>query len=369
MRKIILTIIGLLLIAGAVIIARRLIANKKDPVPVEQKTTTTVFVRAVKNRPVPIAIKTNGTLQPQNRIDLSAEVQGIFETSDHPFKPGSYFSKGQTLLRINSDEFKANIMAQKSNLFNQLVKLLPDLKLDYPGAFPNWQEYAQNFDESQPLPPLPLPVGEKEKLFITGRGIYSTFYSIKNMEERLAKYRIQAPFSGILTETNVNPGAVVGPGQKLGEFISTGSYELPVAVNVQYMHLLKTGHSVKLSNLEKTKTWTGKIIRINGKVDQNSQTIKAYIGVSDNDLKAGMYIEAELQAKEIPSAFEISRQLLLDNNHVYIIRDSVLDTRPVTPVFFKEKTIIVTGLLNGDLLLAKPIPGAYKGMRVSINTQ
>ena len=47
-----------------------------------------------------------------------------------------------------------------------------------------------------------------------------------------------------------------------------------------------------LTNLEKTKTYTGKVVRVNGKVDQTSQTITAFIEVQDGNLKEGQYLEA-----------------------------------------------------------------------------
>ncbi len=49
---------------------------------------------------------------------------------------------------------------------------------------------------------------EKENYFITGRGIVSSYYNLKNLEQRLSKYVISAPFSGILTEALVTEGTL-----------------------------------------------------------------------------------------------------------------------------------------------------------------
>ena len=366
MRKIILSILGLLIIAGAVYLSQVLAGMKKEPVPVEQKVVNSVFAETVKNSSTPVTLTASGSVAARDRVDLFAEVQGIFESSATTFKPGSSYAKGQTLLKLNSDEFRANIRAQKASLYTQMVGFLPDLRLDYADAFPKWQEYVRHFDESKPLPALPETSTEKEKLFITGKGIYTTFYNISNLEERLDKYIIRAPFSGVLTEALVNPGALVSPGQRLGQFISTGIFELEVNVNVEYMDLLKVGRSVNLHNMEKTKNWKGKVARVNGKVDQASQTIGVFIQVSGKDLKEGMYLEADLEAKQVADTYEIDRQLLLDNDQVYVINDEKLAVADIAPVFFKENSVIVKGLSDGTQILAKPIPGAYAGMRVKI---
>ncbi|MEO1263453.1 MAG: HlyD family efflux transporter periplasmic adaptor subunit [Bacteroidota bacterium] len=366
MRKIILSILGLLIVAGAVYLSQVLAGMKEEPVPVEQKVVNSVFAEVVKNSTSPVTLTASGSLSARDRVDLFAEVQGIFESSANTFKPGSYFTKGQTLLKINSDEFRANIRAQKASLYSQIVGFLPDLRLDYADAFPKWQEYVRNFDESKPLLELPKTTSEKEKLFITGKGIYTTFYNISNLEERLDKYIISAPFSGVLTDALVNPGALVSPGQRLGQLINTGIYELEVNVNVEYMDLLKVGRSVNLHNLENTKNWKGKVARVNGKVDQASQTIGVFIQVSGKDLKEGMYLEADLEAKQVADTYEIDRQLLLDNDQVFVIDGEKLAVADIAPVFFKENSVIVKGLSDGTQILAKPIPGAYAGMRVKI---
>jgi len=108
-------------------------------------------------------------------------------------------------------------------------------------------------------------------------------------------------------------------------------YELEVAVSKTYSDLLKVGEQVRLSNLEKTKNYTGKVARINGSVDQASQTIKAFIDVADADLREGMYLEATLDAKAEVDAIEISRNLLIENNKLFVVRDSILDLVEVNP--------------------------------------
>jgi len=366
MRQVITSILGLLLILGAFMVAKQLAASRNQPKPVENKIILPVSIQTVQNTSTPITLKTSGNLVAKNKVDIYSEVSGIFKNSAREFKPGSPYRKGQTLLLIDSDEFRANIKAQKSNLYNQIVLFMPDLRLDYPDATPKWQEYLSQFDVEQPLKAFPESSSEKEKLFLSSKGIFTTFFNISNLEERLDKYVIRAPFSGVLTEALVNPGALVRNGQKLGEFISTGTYEMEVDINVAYQDLLAVGKSVDLHNLERTNSWPGKVVRVNGKVNQASQTIKVFIQVSDASLKEGMYLEADLVAKEEENTYELSRKLLFDENKLYVVRDSVLDIVEVSPVFYKESSVVVKGLADGTQIMAKPVPGAHKGMRVSL---
>ncbi|VAW26499.1 RND efflux system, membrane fusion protein, partial [hydrothermal vent metagenome] len=213
---------------------------------------------------------------------------------------------------------------------------------------------------------LPQTNSEKEKFFVSSRNIYTTYYNVKNLEVRLRKYTIRAPYNGILTDALVNPGSLVRPGQKLGEFIDPKMYEMEVAINASYSDLLKKGNSVTLKTLDNSQSWEGKIIRVNGRVDQASQTVKTFIQVSGKGLKEGMYLEAHLVAKHEENAYEIARQLLINNSKVFVLEDSVLALAKVTPVYFKDKMVVVKGLKEGTVILSKPVPGAYFGMAVKV---
>ncbi len=365
-RKIILAILGIALVFGAVQVSKKMIADKQTPKPREKKIITSVFTETVVNSSTPITIKTSGNLMAKFRVELYAEVQGVFENTGRSFLPGEQYSKGATLIKINDEEHRANIRSQKSNLYNQIVNLLPDLKLDYEGSFEHWEAYASAFDMDETLQAFPEPLNEREKMFIAGKNILTSYYNIKNLEERLTKYTIRAPFYGILTEALIDRGAVVRAGQKLGRFISPSVYELEVGVNDAYTDLLQVGKKVKLKNVDHTKTWTGEVTRINGQVNPASQTIQVFIQVSGKDLREGMYLEAEVTAKEEKNTFEVSRKLLFDDDKLYVLRDTVLDVVQIEPVYFKESTVVVKGLPDGTKILSKPVPGAYAGMKVTL---
>jgi len=364
MRKLILFGIGILIIVGAFFAAYIIIENSIKPEPKVDKVIKTVFVETVKNTNIPITIPTNGNLIAKNRLELYAEVQGVFQFSSHDFKAGQTYRKGETLISINSSEYYASVQSAKSNLYNLITSIIPDLRLDFPDYFPVWESYLKNFDMNKSVQPLPESKDEKINYFITGRGILSSYYNVKNLEQRLSKYNISAPFSGTLTEALVTKGTLIRPGQKLGEFIDPSVYELELAIGKTFSDLLQIGESVDLRTLEGTDTYQGHVTRINGKIDQATQTIKVYVEVKADNLKEGMYLEAQLEAKDEPNAIKISRKLLNNNSEIFILRDSVLDILKVRPVYFSPNDVVIKDVPDDTQILARPLPGAYSGMLV-----
>jgi multidrug efflux pump subunit AcrA (membrane-fusion protein) len=366
MRKIILSILGVLLIVLSFFLAKMIVDNKKTFRPKAEKVVKTVFTEVVENEIIPIVVKANGNLRAKQRVELYAEVQGVFRRGSKLFKEGQKYNKGETIISIDASEYAASVQSAKSNLYNQLTSIMPDLRLDYPDIFPKWQTYLNNFDMSKSTPALPELTSENEKFFISGRGILTSYYNVKNLEQRLSKYRIIAPFSGVLTEATVTEGTLVRAGQKLGEFINPEVYELEVSVSKTYSDLLKVGERVKLTTLDSPDIYEGKVSRINGRVDQASQTIKAYIEVDNENLREGMYLEANLDARKEENAIEVDRSLLLEDNKIFVVKDSVLDVIDVRPIYFSDKRVVLKDVPDGTTIMSKPLIGAYTGMAVKI---
>ena len=364
MRKLILVILGVLFITGAIYGAKMIINSKSKTRKAPSKVIKTVFVDTVKNTSIPIIIPANGNLVAKRRVEIYSEVQGIFKPGSKLFKPGEKYQKNEAFISINDTEYYANVQLAKSNLYNSIAAVLADLRLDFPEVFLKWEAYLKSYDLNKPTPKLPKMVSEKENYFITGRSIVSNYYTVKNLEQRLSKYTISAPFEGILTEALVTEGTLIRSNQKLGEFIDPSVYEMEVSLSKTFASLLDVGETVELNNLEHTKKYSGIVSRVNGSINSATQTIAVYIEIKNSSLKEGMYLEANLNAKKEKNAIEINRGLLLDENKIFIVRDSVLDMINVRPVYFSNTKVVLKDIPDGTIILSSPFPGAYVGMIV-----
>ena len=364
MRKLILAILGVLFITGAIYGAKMIINSKSKTRKAPSKVIKTVFVDTVKNTSIPIIIPANGNLVAKRRVEIYSEVQGIFKPGSKLFKPGEKYQKNEAFISINDTEYYANVQLAKSNLYNSIAAVLADLRLDFPEVFLKWEAYLKSYDLNKPTPKLPKMVSEKENYFITGRSIVSNYYTVKNLEQRLSKYTISAPFKGILTEALVTEGTLIRSNQKLGEFIDPSVYEMEVSLSKTFASLLEVGETVELNNLERTKKYSGIVSRVNGSINSATQTIAVYIEIKNSSLKEGMYLEANLNAKKEKNAIEINRGLLLDEDKIFIVRDSVLDMIDVRPVYFSNTKVVLKDIPDGTIILSSPFPGAYVGMMV-----
>ncbi len=368
MRTVLLSILGVAILVGAFFLARKIMAQKEDRADDYREKTTRVFVDSVRNGQVPITVSVNGRLEAVDELELYAEVQGVFQ-SQRKFRPGTAYNKGDLLIEVDDTPDRANLKSQRSSLLNQIVQLLPDVKFDYPDQYEKWAGYVEDFEIDEPTPPLPEPSSEREKFFIAGKNLSTAYYNIKQLEAQLDKYRIFAPFRGVLTEALVTPGALIRPGQKLGTLTSQNNFELALPIREQYAGMLRIGTAIQVQSELDGLSIKGHLVRINPTVDPGSQTVTAYVKLNASGLREGMFFNAQLPLEPIDNAMEINRKLLVKNQFIYGVADSLLVEYPVTSMHYNKESVVVRGLEDGDQILARMIPAAREGMKVEVIKQ
>ena len=365
-RKISIVLGALILFGSIFVLAPKL--SKKEAPPKKEITEAVVArevkVMTVKNGDVNSKLAIQGSLEAFNKVDIFAEVTGTLSNANKTVKVGNYFKKGAVLLDIDREEAKLNILSQKSSLLNAITTLMPDLKIDYPESFQQWKTYIDNFNVEHPIKTFPKPLNDQEKYFIASKNILSSYYSIKSAEKRIQKYTVYAPFSGVITQSTIQPGSLVRAGQKMGELMGTSLYEMKAALNLEDLQFIKTGSKVSLYSDAIAGSWTGTVKRISDQIDPNTQSVIAYIGASGKGLREGMYLRGNLNSQTIKSAIQIPIDLLVNQDQVYAVKDGKLTLQTIEIVNTNADYAVIKGLRDNTLILKEKIIGAYEGLAV-----
>ena len=350
---------SIIIVAGLLIVALVIsgfLGNQNEEdirKPVEQETTQKEVIK-VKNEIHEKTINTTGRMYAFEKVEIYSEVSGILESNSIKFKEGKKYSKGETLLSIDSEVYENTVKSQKSSFLNQLALLLPDLKFDFPNEYAKWDKYLKEFKIENPIEDLPKPESERENLYLASNNIFKLYYDIKSMEATFGKYTIKAPFSGIVTEANINPGTLVMNGQKLGEFINTSLFEMEAAVTLSEINQLKVGTEVNLTAIGSDEILKGKVVRINEKIDSETQSVKVFIQSSNKNIKDGMFFSAELKTNSNTSLAKLPKEAI-NNNTVIVQKENVEDEIEVEIFDKNEEYVFVKGLDDDSLVVIEPI--------------
>jgi membrane fusion protein (multidrug efflux system) len=365
LRKILISALALIIVLGAFAISSMMGTDEE----IEQKkkdfnVVKYVFADTVEYSQYPAIVNAYGTVEPKNKISVFAEVPGIMLAGKKEFEVGNYFSKGETLLKLDDREITLQILSAKSDLITAITNLLPDLKSDYQASFNNWKNYLDNFELEGKIKDIPDFANDKEKYFLSNRGVLKLFYNIKNLELRKDKYTIAAPFDGAVTESLVNYGTLVSPGQRLGTFSGKNNFEVRLSILQNDIPFINIGNKVRFFSKTTDLEWFGTITRISDYIDPATQSVTAFAVVSGNGLKDGLYVNAEITGSELEQVFRIPRKSLYNNNSVYLIRDSVLDDAGVNVKKLSDDYAYINGLDSGLVIVKQALVNPELGMKV-----
>lgn len=359
-------VLGLLLVVGGVATCNKLKESRTSPPRTEAPAQTrAVRTLTAKNGPVRLSIPITGRLRATDRMLLTAEVGGMLQRTGKVFREGAAFRQGEVLFRIDDGEVRAQINAQQSAFLRTLVQLVPDLRIDLPDQAAKWDAFLKSVPVDGQLPELPKLASEQERNYLAGRSVLNQYYGIRALYERRAKYVITAAFDGVVTAAGIEPGTIVTPGTRLGEFIAPASLELETAIGAGELSLVKVGDTLRLTSTEGSGSWTGRIIRLGESIDVSTQTVKLFVQVDGKGLRDGQYLSGSIQAGSLNDAVSVPRSALLEDGTLYTVTDSALVKQSVTILHQGMEQAVVQGLNDGQVLVTDRLSGAYEGMRVA----
>jgi multidrug efflux pump subunit AcrA (membrane-fusion protein) len=366
MKRQLIIVAGLVILVGSVLGMKYLSSLKESSArKAPPAAVRSVEFVEIENDTIQAKIAVTGKAIAKNRIDIFAEVTGNLLSSSSKFKVGNSYGQGENLIAIENSEMRLSVQSAKSNFLSVLTRILPDLKLDYPDAFEAWQKYTDDFSINGPLAALP-EINGKEKYFLSSQGVLNQYYTIKSQESRLSKYTISAPFSGVVAESNINPGALVRAGQKLGSFIKTGVFELEFAVDLNHLPFIQIGSSAQLESNQIAGNFVGKVTRISDALDATTQSAKVIVEINDARIREGMYLTGAILTKAFPNAFILAKNQINAQNEAFVILNGELKGVDVKPLFIGENEVVTDQLSNGDKVLRTVFDGAFTGARVQI---
>jgi HlyD family secretion protein len=196
---------------------------------------------------------------------------------------------------------------------------------------------------------------------------------------------IKAPFGGIVTSKNAQPGEMISP-MSVGGFTRTGictivdmsSLEIEVDVNESYINRVQPGRPVE-ATLDAYGDWRipAKVIAIIPTADRQKATVKVRIGINQLDprILPEMAVKVAFQSAGTDNAGDAHGAILIPKTAVqnvdardivWVVRNGRVERRAVTVGSATgDDATIVAGLNNGERVVINPPKGLAEGARVT----
>jgi RND family efflux transporter MFP subunit len=369
------------------------IRGGKPPVAigeVKTKESLQVAVMPITKQPYRISIPSYGNVEAEERFKIHALVSGQIIERSPKFKAGAFVSKGDVLLKIDRNEYELAESEAKSALAASELAL----QEEYARA----EQAQRDWNKTKSSSNAREFVLRKPHVKSVEAKLESAKAALINAQRNLQRTVVKASFSGRIESVHVEQGAVVTPNTLLAEGFASDYAEvrLPISTkDLPFIHaqdITKDDVAIELINtlVSPHQVWKAEFERTDASIDQSSQQLFVIARVENPfssqesapkvPLHLGQYVKAELKGPEREGIIAIDNELIYQGSYVYVVNrektgtteagetHDTLERRTITVSFRgAEKSVVESGLEEGDLLVTTLLGQLTSGIRVEIN--
>lgn len=351
-----------LLIAG-VLGAVLLVKLKPEP-PQRPRVSNAPLVRveSVAVGPYQVRIASQGSVTPRTETNLVAEVAGRVVRVSPAFAAGGAFAKGDVLLWIDDRDYEIAVVRADAQVAQARVALEQE-EAQAAIAREEWGELGRGD---------PTPLASRELQLAQARAALASaeawLHKAKLDRERTA---VRALYDGSVRQKLADIGQFVSPGQVIGRIFATDYAEIRLPIPDEDLAFLALGDDpavvlrARYGGAE--REWKGTIVRKEAEIDPVTRmvTLVARVGRQENELPFGLFVDAEIEGRDLASAAVLPRAAMRGDGRVYVVEEETLRFREVQVARRESDRVVVgSGLATGDLVILSRLTAATDGMKV-----
>ena len=327
-----------------------------------------------------LRVRTQGTVRAKTQVELAAQVAGrVIEVSEN-FADGGFFQAGDILLTIEPDDYEF-ALARTEAALAQAQQRLAEERGRSRQAEREWRE---------------LGSAEANDLFLRKPQLRAAELAVTAAEADVAASKlaldrtiIRAPFDGRVLQKRADMGQFVGNGTPLAQVYAIEALELRLPVSDAQLALLPESLLTSSGGLvgasaaiivnigDKVWNFSAPIVRAEAEIDRRSRVANLIAEFSGSpeikegrpELTPGVFARAEIMGRPVPGVIELSNSALSPDGHILVVNEqSLLERRDVAVVNREKDRVWVSGISEGEVVVAQLNNTLFPGLRVQMMT-
>ncbi|HTO06865.1 MAG TPA: efflux RND transporter periplasmic adaptor subunit [Myxococcota bacterium] len=356
-------LLALLLVAGIVPRVRARMERAND-LAAAADALPRVAVTAPRQAPVS-QLSLPGSAQPFQQATLYARLNGYLD--QRLVDIGDTVKAGQLLAVISAPELDQQLAQAEA----ALVRARADLELA--------RSTYRRFEEADKDGAIAKEDLDQRRTAVSTAEatVKAQSATVAGLAEQQRFERVTAPFDGVVTERNVDVGALITAGSAssttpLFTLAQSSTLRVYIAVPQAFVDELKVGQPVKIrSRTLAGREFTGTVARTAGALDPVTRTMQTEIDIAndDNALKAGMYLQVELVGERVGPRWRVpASAVLFDGSGTRLALVDGENTLRFRPVIlgrdFGDEIEIGSGIAGDERVVTTPSAAYFEGQKV-----
>jgi len=304
------------------------------------------------------SVTAQGTVRPRTQTSVSAEVGGQLVMVSDRFVAGGFFEKGEVLAQIDPSNYEAALLQASAELASAQARFA-DERARSEQAKRDWERIHGTERQANDLVlRLPQLAGAKAAVDAAEAAVYRA-------QRNLERTQITLPYAGMVRARNVDLGQYVNAGMVLGVTFAVDAAEVRLPLSTQdraFLNLPRAGEVgmsgpevVLRANVDgQWDQWTGRVVRTEGVIDENTRLSYAVVVIEDpyqklgtltnagGVLPMGTFVEGVIEGKSSQGLIRLPRAALRGGDTVFVANDeNELEIRSVEVVRATTEEIYV----------------------------
>ena len=321
---------------------------KENPDSTANVRAKEVAVAELKPRSFDHYIQTQGTVEAENNILVSAKTMGVI--TQVFVTEGQQVSKGQTLAQIDNSVVEQSIQSMEAQL--ELAKSV--------------YERQENLWKQK--------IGTEVQYLQAKTNKESLEKQLASLREQSDMYRIKAPISGTVDEVQVKVGQAIQPGLPAARVVNTNELTLTAKISEAFVTHVKKGNVVNILIPELKQELKGTVAFVGKNIDPLSRTFNIEVALPSKDfLRPNMSAVVKVVYNTADNAIVVPVNVIQDINNekvVYVAeqkgKQTIASRRVVTVDGVFGGNAQVKGLNPDDKLITVGFQGLNDGDFVKI---
>jgi len=358
-------------ILGIYAVSQRMSEHKALAQQTEQ--TSVPYVSVIHGTPIDAdsEMVLPGSLKPNVESPIYARTNGYLKKWYKDI--GSHVQKGEILAEIDTPEIDQQLAQSRA----ELVTAQANLNLSKLTAS-RYQDLIKTDSVSrQDLDNANGDFAAKQAM------VQSADANVKRLEELESFKRVYAPFTGIITQRNVDPGTLINAGnggtatKEMFDLAQIDPMRVFVAVPQSYSPSIHSGLKACLTLAELSqKNFCGQVVRTANSIDPSTRTLLTEVDVPNpsGTLLPGAYAEVHFDVRVTAQRLSLPINAILfrpDGSMAAVVgQDNRIELKKITiGRDFGNSLEILQGVDPGDRIVINPPDALEQGEQVNIAAQ
>ena len=336
------------IVAGSVALAAFMVSLAPEP---ERREPPPQIPFAQTARVMPgdgaIPVHGAGTVRPSAEVDIIPQVSGKVVWINPGFQSGGRIEAGQTIFRIEEEDYLYRVREAEADLEARRVELL-EAREKAEIARTEYEQFSGRRSNGASVARRANPLTLREpQLKAAEAALDREEARVAEAKLALSRTRVRAPFDGYVRDESVDLGQFVTAGQAVGRIFATDAVEVVVPLSDASAALIPGLWELRAGDAEPQVparvsarygdaryTWEGYVDRAETSLDKQTRTIDVIVRVANpfsRDVPAGRtgdappllvgkFVEVAIRGLVPEAYYRVPRAALQPGDEVWVVR-------------------------------------------------